>query len=147
MEKKYFTKQQMKSLEDLNAIRHFDTVLDSGFKRGTPDSLNNAVADIYDEATGEKISRNFGCKVCCFNLYKKAGTLYRSSKAYYDAQQKIKMQKAQEAAEEEEKKDFPPDIEMKDGIITFSFERAEAEMEAPKTNKRTRKKKEDGNND
>lgn len=97
MEKKYFTKQQMKSLEDLNAIRYFDTVLDSDFKRGTPDSLNNAVADIYDEATGEKISRNFGCKVCCFNLYKKAGTLYRSSKAYYDTQQKIKMQKAREA--------------------------------------------------
>ena len=115
---KYYTKQQMKALEDLDAIRHFDTVLDSSFKRGTPEDLNNKVADIYDEATGDKISRNFSCKVCCFNLYRAAGTLYRQSKAHYENENRLKMQKAREAKNNKKE----PDVHMKDGTITFNFD-------------------------
>lgn len=74
---KYYTKEQMKRLEDIGAVQHFNTVIDSQYKRGTTTQVDNQVADIYDEATHSKVSRNFACKTCVMNLYRNAGQLYR----------------------------------------------------------------------
>lgn len=92
---KYYTKEQIKELKELNVIQHFDTVLDSQFKRGTTTRQDNAVADIYDEATGIKISRNYSCKSCIYNLYRDAGNLYRESVKFWqnESLKKARMQK------------------------------------------------------
>lgn len=115
----YYTKQQIKELEDMGAVNHFNTVIDSQFKRGTTSDFDNKVADIYDAATGGKVNRNFGCKLCSANLYRNAGQLYRKSVAYYKQQKADQMRKAREA------KQNKPDVEMKDGIITINLDKHE----------------------
>lgn len=117
---KLLSEKQIKQLEDLGAVPHFNSVLDSNYKRGTSSELNTAVADIYDEATGTKISRNFGCKICCMNLFRQTGTLYRNSVAYYKQKKADKMKKAREA-----KQNKKPDVEMKDAIITINLDNYE----------------------
>lgn len=91
---KYFTPEQIRQLKELDVIQHFNTVLDSEYKRGTTSEQNNALADIYDAATGGKVSRNFNCKTCVYNLYRNAGNLYRHS---LDFIKKDNMRKAREA--------------------------------------------------
>ena len=96
---KFYTNEQIKRLKDADVIKHFDTVIDSQFKRGTTSAQDNLVADIYDEATGGKTSRSFACKSCVYNLYLKAGQLYR------DSVKKIKadnLQKARDAKKEKQ---------------------------------------------
>lgn len=90
----YYTNEQIKTLKKLDVIKHFDTVLDSQFKRGTTSEQDNLVADIYDAATGGKVSRTFACKSCVYNLYRKAGELYRESLAHIKSEN---MRKAREA--------------------------------------------------
>lgn len=98
---KYFSKEQIKQLKDADVIKHFNTVLDSEYKRGTTDIQNNLVADLYDEVTGGKISRSFGCKSCVYNLYRNAGELYRKSVEF---QKKESMRIAREAKENKKNK-------------------------------------------
>lgn len=92
----YYTNEQIKTLKKIDVIKHFDTVLDSQFKRGTTSEQDNTVADIYDAATGGKVSRTFACKSCVYNLYRNAGELYRKS---IEFQKKENMRKAREAKE------------------------------------------------
>lgn len=95
-----FSREQIKQLKELDVIQHFNTVLDSQFKRGTFTSIDNAVADIYEAATGTKVSRQFTCKTCVFNLYKQAGELYRLSEKFYKEEN---LKKAREAKQNKEK--------------------------------------------
>lgn len=97
----YYTKEQMEELKELDVIQHFNTTLDSEYKRGTSSLQDNKVADIYDAATGGKVSRHFGCKSCVFNLYKSAGELYRKT---LEHNKKEQMRKAREAKELKKRK-------------------------------------------
>lgn len=103
MEKKYYSKEEIKKLKELNVIQHFDTVLDSQFKRGTFTTTDNAVADIYEEATGTKVSRQFSCKSCVFNLYKQAGELYRESEKFWKEEILKKAREAKQLKDKENK--------------------------------------------
>lgn len=99
----FYTKEQIKQLEDLGAVQHFNSVLDSQYKRGTSNDLDNQVADIYDAATGGKVQRTFACKTCVMNLYRNAGQLYRKTLQYFKQkqaeQQREQLRKAREAKE------------------------------------------------
>ena len=117
-EEVHYTREQMKELEDLNVIYHFHTATVSDFKRGTLRKQDERVADIYEQATGNKVERNFGCSLCCYRLYNKAGLLYYASKKYWEEYDKKKMEKVRAA------KKKTNDVEMKDGTITFDFTRA-----------------------
>lgn len=97
-----YSKEQIAELKKLDVIQHFKTVLDSDYKRGTSSTQDNKVADIYDAATGGKVSRNFSCKSCVFNLYRDAGKLYRESLEY---QMKENLKKAREAKANKQKVD------------------------------------------
>lgn len=99
---KYFTPEQIKQLKELDVIQHFNTVLDSEYKRGTTSLQDNGVADIYDEATGGKVSRHFNCKTCVYNLYRNAGNLYRQSLDYI---KKESMKKARDAKNKKKDKE------------------------------------------
>jgi len=95
-----FSKEQIQQLKKIDVIQHFNTVLDSQYKRGTTSIQDTTLADIYDAATGKKISRNFSCKSCVYNLYRDAGKLYRESLEY---QKKENLKKAREAKANKQK--------------------------------------------
>lgn len=99
-----YTKEQIKRIKELDVVKHFDTVLDSEFKRGTTSVQDNTLADIYDEATGGKVARTFNCKSCVYNLYRSAGLLYRESLKYLKKEQ---MQKARDAKGQKKNNDKP----------------------------------------
>ena len=88
-----YTKEQIAELKKLDVIQHFTTALDSDYKRGTSSIQDNKVADIYDAATGGKVSRNFSCKSCVFNLYRKAGELYRETLEWMKKEKELKKKK------------------------------------------------------
>ena len=88
-----YTKEQITELKKLDVIQHFTTALDSDYKRGTSSIQDNKVADIYDAATGGKVSRNFSCKSCVFNLYRKAGELYRETLEFMKKEKELKKKK------------------------------------------------------
>lgn len=88
-----YTKEQIAELKKLDVIQHFTTALDSDYKRGTSSIQDNKVADIYDAATGGKVSRNFSCKSCVFNLYRKAGELYRTTLEFMKKEKELKKKK------------------------------------------------------
>ena len=85
-----YSKEQIAELKKLDVIQHFTTALDSDYKRGTSSIQDNKVADIYDAATGGKVSRNFSCKSCVFNLYRKAGELYRTTLEFMKKEKELK---------------------------------------------------------
>ena len=85
-----YTKEQIAELKKLDVIQHFKTALDSDYKRGTSSIQDNKVADIYDAATGGKVSRNFSCKSFVFNLYRKAGELYRETLEFMTKEKELK---------------------------------------------------------
>lgn len=85
-----YSKEQIAELKKLDVIQHFKTALDSDYKRGTSSVQDNKVADIYDAATGGKVSRNFSCKSCVFNLYRKAGELYRETLEWMKKEKELK---------------------------------------------------------
>lgn len=104
----YYTKEQILKIRELDVVKHFNTVLDSQYKRGTTSVQDTALADIYDAATGKKVSRNFNCKSCVFNLYRDAGKLYRES---LELQMKENLKKAREAKANKQKVDNKEDGE------------------------------------
>lgn len=141
----FYTREQVEKLEKYR--KYFETAINSGFARNVGSIALKEIEDIYDEAYGSHYTYNSGCSVCVLGFLKKVGEPFLKESKIYAAEKRV-----QEAAETDEEKAFPPDVEMKDGTITISFDRAEAEMEAlktnttqepPKTNKRTRKKKEE----
>lgn len=85
---KYFTKEQLKEIEDMGMVIHLATVVQSSFKRGTFVNDDNRLADLYEQATGETIKRNWGCKTCAFEAYKQIGQLYFDSKKYWEEEDK-----------------------------------------------------------
>lgn len=140
----FYTKEQIQRLEKYR--KSFETALYSGFARNVGSVALKEIEQVYDEALGSHYSYNSGCSICVLGFLKRVGEPFLKEAEIYRRKEEKEKQKA------EEEKNFPPDVEMKDGTITISFDRAEAEMEAlktnttepPKTNKRTRKKKEDG---
>lgn len=101
-----FSKEQMKRLQEMGAEYHFTTITLSQFKRGTPLSYDNEIADMYDKATNTKIDRNWSCKSCAYHSYKKIADLYFESKKYYAKKEKEK----EEKEAEKEITDFVEDI-------------------------------------
>lgn len=140
----FYTKEQIERLEKYR--KTFETAVRSGFARNVGSVALKEIEEVYDTAYGSHYSYNSGCSVCVLGFLKKVGEPFLKEAEIYRRKEERERQKA------EAERNLPPDVEMRDGTITVSFERAEAEMEAlktnttepPKTNKRTRKKKEDG---
>lgn len=94
-----FTTAQIKRLELIGAVPNFYTAVNLQYKNNTTAKLDSEVADIYEKATGEHVSRNWACGHCSFELYLKAGKLYYASK---DEAGKKKKQKEDGGADSEE---------------------------------------------
>lgn len=74
---KYFNKKQLKALEQVE--QHFHTVIYAKYKRATSSKVNDMVADLYEEVTGEILTRKWSCAHCVYALFEKAGKLYYKS--------------------------------------------------------------------
>lgn len=75
--KNYFNKKQLKQLEPYES--HFHTVIYAKYKRATPTRVNNLVADIYEETTGNIVDRNWSCSKCVYSVFEKCGKIYYES--------------------------------------------------------------------
>lgn len=101
---KYFTKKQLEQLSQYE--EHFRTVVKALYKRATPARVNDMVADIYEQTTGEVLQRNWSCAHCGFTIFKKCGELYYASLEHYkveDAKVKEEQKIVKEEQNEKEK--------------------------------------------
>lgn len=74
---KLFTNKQIELLSPYES--HFHTVLFAKYKRATSSRGNDLVADLYEEVSGEIITRNWSCNHCIYSLFDKCGKLYYAS--------------------------------------------------------------------
>lgn len=74
---KYLNKKQILQLAPYE--NHFHTVIYAKYKRATTARVNDLIADIYEDVTGEVISRKWSCSQCVFNIFEKCGRLYYES--------------------------------------------------------------------
>ena len=96
-----FSKEEIKELKTLGAVEHFDTILNSDFKRGTPHAMNVRVAELLDEARGQVVNRNLSCRSCVYELYKQAGRLYYDSLAEIQKENLEKARAAKKSKQQE----------------------------------------------
>ena len=72
-----FTDEQFQKLKI--AEPHFESSK-SGWVRNATREVMNLTADIYFEATGQKIPKTWSCSICVINLFKRVGMLYFKDK-------------------------------------------------------------------
>ena len=109
---KIFTKEQIAKLKEFE--RDFHTVLDLKYKRNNSRTDLNVMADIYEDCTGIKLNRDYGCPNCQYTLVGKVGQLYRKSVAYW----------AEEAKKEEEMQEITKDNETVQEITDVKHKRS-----------------------
>ena len=97
---KVFTKEQIVALKFME--KDFHTVLDLKYKRNNTKAEMEKISSIYEEATHEKISKDFACNVCQFNIVAKVGELYRKSVAYWAEEEAKTETEMQEIAKDDE---------------------------------------------
>lgn len=85
---KVFTKEQIEALKFME--KDFHTVLDLKYKRNNTRAEMEKIASIYEEATHEKIKKDWACNVCQYNIVAKVGELYRKSIAYWAENEEVK---------------------------------------------------------
>ena len=99
---KVFTKEQIEALKFME--KDFHTVLDLKYKRNNTRAEMEKIASIYEEATHEKIKKDWACNVCQYNIVAKVGELYRKSVAYWAEEDAKKELKEEVKVEETPKK-------------------------------------------
>lgn len=111
-DKKYFSREQIETLKP--AEIHFYSCVYEQWKRGTVSTMNDLVADTYEQTTGEQLPRNWNCASCSFNNYLKVGKLYYESIEYWkniDEQKEGKQLEFDFNDEEPEKPEPEPEPE------------------------------------
>ena len=96
---KIFTKEQITKLKEFE--HDFHTVLDLKYKRNNTRADLNVMADIYEECTGIKLNRDYGCPNCQYTLVGKVGQLYRKSVAYWAEEDEKAEAEMQEIAKDD----------------------------------------------
>lgn len=96
---KIFTKEQISKLKEFE--RDFHTVLELKYKRNNTRADLNVMADIYEECTGIKLNRDYGCPNCQYTLVGKVGELYRKSVAYWAEEDEKAEAEKQEIAKDD----------------------------------------------
>lgn len=99
---KVFTKEQIEALKFME--KDFHTVLDLKYKRNNTRAEMEKISSIYEEATHEKINKDWACNVCQYNIVAKVGELYRKSIAYWAEEDAKKELKEEVKVEETPKK-------------------------------------------
>lgn len=109
----FYTREQIQKLEKYR--KTFETAIHSGFARNVGSIALKEIEQVYDEANGSHYSYNSGCSVCVLQFIKRVGEPFLKEAEAYK-----KKEEREKAAEEATNTNT---------------------AEAPKTNKRTKKKK------
>lgn len=71
---KYFNEKQLKKLEPIT--QYLITVERAQFKKATTPGENEIAAEVWEEYSGEKTQKSWGCANCVYNLFKKVAQVY-----------------------------------------------------------------------
>lgn len=135
----FYTREQIQRLEKYR--KTFETAVRSGFARNVGSIALKEIESIYDEAYGSHYSYNSGCGVCVLGFIKRVGEPFlKEAEAYKKKEEREKA--AEEAANTNT--EVVENVEVKEESPVIETVKTNS-TEPPKTNKRTRKKKEDGN--
>ncbi len=132
----FYTKEQIEKLEKYR--RTFETAIKSGFARNVGSVALKEIEEVYDEAFGSHYSFNSGCSVCVLGFIKRVGEPFLKESEIYRRKEEKEKQKAEETNTE-----VVENVEDKEESLVIETVNTNT-PEPPKTNKRTRKKKEDG---
>lgn len=132
----FYTREQITKLEKYR--KTFETAVRSGFARNVGSIALKEIEEVYDEALGSHYTYNNGCSVCVLGFLKKVGEPFLKESEIYRKKDEKEKQKAEKTNTE-----VVENVEVKEESLVFETVKTNA-TEAPKTNKRTRKKKEDG---
>lgn len=98
---KFFNKEQIQVLKEW--VHDFHTCIHLNYKRNHTRADLTTMANIYEECTGKKISREFSCPQCQYNLVSRVGELYYASVEYWNKQDELKKEEEmQENTKDEE---------------------------------------------
>lgn len=132
----FYTREQIEKLEKYR--KSFETAVRSGFARNVGSIALKEIEEVYDEALGSHYSYNSGCSVCVLGFLKRVGEPFLKESEIYRKKEEKEKQKAEQTNTE-----VVENVEVKEESLVFETLNTN-NTEAPKTNKRTRKKKEDG---
>lgn len=132
----FYTRQQVERLEKYR--KTFETAVRSGFARNVGSVALKEIEEVYDTAYGSHYSYNSGCSVCVLGFLKKVGEPFLKEAEIYRRKEEKERQKA-----EQTKTEVVENVEVKEESLVFETVNTDA-TEPPKTNKKTRKKKENG---
>lgn len=132
----FYTKEQIEKLEKYR--KSFETAVRSGFARNVGSVALKEIEQVYDEALGSHYTYNNGCSVCVLGFLKKVGEPFLKESEIYRKKEEKEKQKAEQTNTE-----VVENVEVKEESLVFETVNTNS-TEPPKTNKRTRKKKEDG---
>ena len=93
---KIFTKEQIAKLKEFE--HDFYTTIHLKYKRNNSRADLDTMANVYEDCTGIKISRQYSCPQCQFTLVARVGELYYASVDYWN-----KQEEAEKEAEMQEK--------------------------------------------
>lgn len=132
----FYTREQITKLEKYR--KTFETAVRSGFARNVGSIALKEIEEVYDEALGSHYTYNNGCSVCVLGFLKKVGEPFLKESEIYRKKEEKEKQKAEQTNTE-----VVENVEVKEESLVFETVNTNT-TEPPKTNKRTRKKKEDG---
>lgn len=132
----FYTREQIQRLEKYR--KSFETALYSGFARNVGSVALKEIEQVYDEALGSHYSYNSGCSICVLGFLKRVGEPFLKEAEIYRKKEEKEKQKAEKTNTE-----VVENVEVKEESLVFETINTNS-TEPPKTNKRTRKKKEDG---
>ena len=118
----FYTREQIQRLEKYR--KTFETAVHSGFARNVGSIALKEIEEVYDEAIGSHYTYNNGCSVCVLGFLKKVGEPFLKEAEKY----KKLDEQAKELALQENKQEDLQEANTNDSP-------------QPKTNKKTRKKK------
>lgn len=132
----FYTREQITKLEKYR--KTFETAVRSGFARNVGSIALKEIEEVYDEALGSHYTYNNGCSVCVLGFLKRVGEPFLKESEIYRKKEEKEKQKAEQTNTE-----VVENVEVKEESLVFETVNTNS-TEPPKTNKRTRKKKEDG---
>ena len=132
----FYTREQITKLEKYR--KTFETAVRSGFARNVGSIALKEIEQVYDEAFGSHYSYNSGCSVCVLGFLKRVGEPFLKESEIYRREEEKEKKKAEQTNTE-----VVENVEVKEESLVFETVNTNT-TEPPKTNKRTRKKKEDG---
>lgn len=132
----FYTREQITKLEKYR--KTFETAVRSGFARNVGSIALKEIEEVYDEALGSHYAYNNGCSVCVLGFLKRVGEPFLKESEIYRKKDEKEKQKAEQTNTE-----VVENVEVKEESLVFETVNTNT-TEPPKTNKRTRKKKEDG---